>query len=193
MLEVQQAATEAGAGLCTVARLIQTLWPWLDVIAKISDSGVAGTLQRAAAVLLYIEETHWRLALASSRQEIFVSGEVPTIFGTPYIVVPNLMPSISTEEFVKHEPSTGKLQLLVQHSTRWLERVHRLYTSGGLQYTMSSKHLTDSTSKSAYERNELVVHWFVLPRWCSTISRVAGIKEWPIFSIERLNTTRIIN
>lgn len=178
--KLQQAATEAGAELMYGGKTdTDAMTSWLDVIAKISDSGVAGTLIFNARTFATLKKHALKAGVSGPLGEIFVSGEVPTIFGTPYIVVPNdLMPSIESTESVKHKLGTGEVTIACAAFYADLSEFTG-YTSGGLQYTMSSEasYTDGTTQKSAYERNELVMRGsFYRGGAFHDIARVAGIK-----------------
>lgn len=178
--KLQQAATEAGAELMYGGKTdADAMTSWLDVIAKISDSGVAGTLIFNARTFATLKKHALKAGVSGPLGEIFVSGEVPTIFGTPYIVVPNdLMPSIESTESVKHTLGTGEVTIACAAFYADLSEFTG-YTSGGLQYTMSSEasYTDGNKQKSAYERNELVMRGsFYRGGAFHDIARVAGIK-----------------
>lgn len=178
--KLQQATTEANSSIMYSGKTdTDAMISWLDVIAKISDSGVQGTLIFNARTFAKLKSHALKAGINGPLGDIFVTGEVPTIFGTPYIIVPNdLMPSIESTEDVKHTLATG--QVKIECAAFYADLSEFVgYTSGGLQYTMSNQasYTDGNKQKSAYERNELVLRGsFYRGGAFHDIARVAGIK-----------------
>ena len=178
--KLQKAATEANAELLYTGKTdADAMVSWLDVIAKVSDSGMNGTLVFNARTFATLKRHALKAGVNGPLGDIFVTGEVPTIFGTPYIVVPNdLMPSIQSKEDVKH--SVGGAQVAITCAAFYADLTEFVgYTSGGLNYSMSSEasYTDGAKQKSAYERDELVLRGsFYRGGAFKDISRIAGIK-----------------
>lgn len=152
---------------------------WLETIAKVSDSGVNGTLIFNNKTFAKLKAHALRAGVAGPLAEIFTTGEVPMIFGTPYIVVPNdLMPTVESEDDIQHQVKKQKVK--IEHAAFYADLSQFIgYTSGGLQYDLSTEasYEDSGTVKSAYQRNEMVLRGsFFRGGAIRDISRVAGIK-----------------
>jgi hypothetical protein len=90
---------------------------------------------------------------------IFLTGEVPTIFGRPFIVVPDdLLPTLNTAQTKSFSVDGGTVT--VNHAAFYANLSNFTgRTSGGLMYDLSTEAAYEDGGvvKSAYQRNELVL------------------------------------
>lgn len=135
------------------------LTTWLTAIASISDTTLNGTLVFNAKTYAELRKRAVAGGLNGPLSEILITGDVPTIYGYRYIIVPNdLMPSLGGSETIVHqvdgENKTINHAVFFADLTTFTGR-----TSGGLQYDISTQasYETGGTVKSAYQRNELVL------------------------------------
>ncbi|MBQ9160879.1 MAG: hypothetical protein IJ122_06110 [Methanobrevibacter sp.] len=98
--------------------------------------------------------------------DIMTTGEFPTIFGYPYVVVPNdLMPTLGegdTKSFKATNNVTGVLETVTITAPVFYGDLdeYRGKTSGALKYDVSAEasyEIADGTVRSAWQRNELVL------------------------------------
>lgn len=153
---------------------------WLEAIAEISDASTNGTLVFNNKTFAQLKAHALEAGVNGPLSHIFTDGEIPQIFGTPYIVVPNdLMPTIESED---------KISFIVEGET--VDITHAVfyadlsqfvgYTSGGLQYDVATEasYEVNGTVRSAYQRNELVLRGsFFRGGAVKDASRVSGIKQ----------------
>ena len=123
-------------------------------------------------------------------QQAFVNGDTPTIFGYPYVVVPNdLMPTLGTTETRKFtaQKLDGSAIEEVEIKTPVFYGDFSAYRGkifGGLNYDVSadaSYEVYDGTGvksvRSAWQRNELVLRGsFYRGGYCSDINAISGLK-----------------
>lgn len=158
---------------------------WLNAIAEISDTTTNGTLVFNNKTFAALKAHALEAGVNGPLSHIFTDGEIPQIFGTPFIVVPNdLMPSLEGGETVAFDVEGEQVQ--ITHAAYYADLSEFVgYTSGGLQYDISSdaSYEVNGTTRSAYQRNELVLRGsFFRGGAIKDDSRVAGIKQGAIES-----------
>ena len=176
---LQQAVEESGQSVNYAPTTdTEAMVAWLKSIAEISDTTVNGTLIFNNKTFAQLKAHALEAGANGPLSSIFIDGEVPRIFGTPYIVVPNdLLPTIE---------STDEVSFMVDGKA--VDITHAVFyadlseftgrTSGGLQYDISAdaSYEVDGTVRSAYQRNELVLRGsFFRGGAIKDTSRVAGI------------------
>lgn len=136
-----------------------SLITWSQLWTKVSEVTVNGTFVFNTATFSVIQQAAVQAGSNGPLANIFVTGSVPTIFGRPYIVVPNeLMPTLNTgttKTFVVEGSN-----VVIQHAVFYLDLSNFTgRTSGGLQYDLSTEaaYEVGGVVKSAYQRNELVL------------------------------------
>ena len=153
---------------------------WLQAIAEISDTTVNGTLIFNNKTFAQLKAHALQAGANGPLSHIFTDGEIPQIFGTPYIVVPNdLMPTIESSDaisfLIEGEPVN------ITHAVFYADLNEFVgYTSGGLQYDVATEasYEVNGTVRSAYQRNELVLRGsFFRGGAVKDTSRVSGIKQ----------------
>ena len=153
---------------------------WLEAIAEISDTTTNGKL-------IFNNKTWAQLkahALAAGSNgplsQIFTDGELPQVFGTRIIVVPNdLMPTIESNDKVSFVVDGEAVN--ITHAVFYADLSEFTgYTSGGLQYDISAdaSYEVNGATRSAYQRNELVLRGtFFRGGAIKDVSRVSGILQ----------------
>lgn len=131
----------------------------LDAYKKISNTTPNGTFVMNSQSHATIMGFALRAGISGPLANIFVNGDVPTMFGRPYIIVSDdLMPSVDTAETksftVEGSTVTVTAAIFYGDLSKFTGR-----TSGGLNYDLSTEaaYEVDGTVKSAYQRNELVL------------------------------------
>ena len=153
---------------------------WLQAIAEISDTSVNGTLLFNNKTFAQLKAHALEAGINGPLSQIFTDGEMPQIFGTPYIVVPNdLLPTIESEDAVSFIVDGKAVE--IKHAVFYADLSEFVgYTSGGLQYDISAdaSYEVDGAVRSAYQRNELVLRGsFFRGGAVKDASRVAGIEQ----------------
>lgn len=151
---------------------------WLESIAEISDTTVNGTLLFNNKTFAKLKAHALEAGSNGPLSSIFIDGEVPRIFGMPYIVLPNdLLPTIEGVEKVSFKVEGKDVQ--IKHAVFYADLGQFTgRTSGGLQYDISAdaSYEVSGTVRSAYQRNELVLRGsFFRGGAIKDTSRVAGI------------------
>lgn len=151
---------------------------WLKAIAEISDSSVNGTLLFNNKTFAKLKAHALEAGANGPLSSIFIDGEIPRIFGMPFIVLPNdLLPTIEDGEKVSFVVD-GK-EVDITHAVFYVDlSVFTGRTSGGLQYDISAdaSYEVNGAVRSAYQRNELVLRGsFFRGGAVKDTSRVAGI------------------
>jgi hypothetical protein len=159
---------------------VDALTTWLDAVTEISDTTLNGVLIFNARTFAEIKSRALSAGVSGPLSEIFRTGELPTIFGYSFIVVPNdLMPSLGGGETISHivdgTPKTINHAVFFAKLSTFTGR-----TSGGLQYDVSNSasYEVNGVTKSAYQRNELVLRGSFF-RGGAILDRevVAGIRQ----------------
>lgn len=178
---LQQAAVESGQTVTYAPKTdTEAMLAWLEAIAEISDTTTNGTL-------VFNNKTYAQLkahALAAGANgplsQIFVDGDMPKVFGTRLIVVPNdLMPTIESNDQVSFIVDGEAVNITCAVFYADLSAFTG-YTSGGLQYDVSAdaSYEVDGATRSAYQRNELVLRGsFFRGGAVKDITRVSGILQ----------------
>jgi hypothetical protein len=157
---IQQAITATGNTVTyDLPDNVSGITALLHAYKKISNSTPNGTFVFNAETHATILEFALKAGINGPLAQIFVTGDVPTMFGRPYIVVSNdLMPSINTADTVSIVVDgvtvTVNQAVFYGDLTKFTGR-----TSGGLNYDLSTEaaYEDNGTVKSAYQRNELVL------------------------------------
>lgn len=143
----------------TVGVTAESLVAWSQLWTKVAETTVNGTFVFNTATFSVIQQAAVQAGSNGPLANIFVTGAVPSIFGRPYIVVPNeLMPTLNTGE-TKTFVVEGA-NVVIQHAVFYLDLNNFTgRTSGGLQYDLSTEaaYEVNGVVKSAYQRNELVL------------------------------------
>ena len=153
---------------------------WLDALTKISDTTLSGTLIFNAKTFAELKARALRAGVNGPLAEILTGGGIPTIFGMPFIVVPNdLLPSLGGSETVIH--TVDGVNKTINHAVFYADLSQFTgRTSGGLAYDVSSQASYEDNGivKSAYQRNELVLRGSFF-RGGAVLDRnkVAGIRQ----------------
>lgn len=151
---------------------------WLKAIAEISDTTVNGTLLFNNKTFAQLKAHALEAGANGPLSSIFIDGEIPRIFGMPYIVLPNdLLPTIESEDKVSFIVDGEEVE--IKHAVFYADLGEFTgRTSGGLQYDISAdaSYEVKGTVRSAYQRNELVLRGsFFRGGAVKDTSRVAGI------------------
>lgn len=151
---------------------------WLKAIAEISDTTVNGTLLFNNKTFAQLKAHALEAGANGPLSSIFIDGEIPRIFGMPYIVLPNdLLPTIESEDEIKFVVDGKEVE--IKHAVFYADLGEFTgRTSGGLQYDISAdaSYEVNGTVRSAYQRNELVLRGsFFRGGAVKDTSRVAGI------------------
>lgn len=138
---------------------VATLTDWVDAWAEIATCTPNGTFVFNTSTYAEIMRRAVQHGTNGPLSSIFITGEVPTIFGRPFIVTPDdLMPTLNTAQ-TKVIPVNGS-NVTVNHAVFYANLNNFTgRTSGGLQYDLSNDAAYEDggTVKSAYQRNELVL------------------------------------
>lgn len=151
---------------------------WLRATSEISDATVNGTFIFNNKTFAKLKEYALTAGVNGPLSSIFTDGEIPQIFGIPYIVVPNdLMPTIESDDEIKFQVD-GK-DVKITHSVFYADLSEFTgRTSGGLQYNVSTEasYEVGGQTRSAYQRNEMVLRGsFFRGGAIKDTSRVAGV------------------
>ena len=168
IVRMQQAVNKTGnsvelEGTTSIEKLVE----FIKATTKVSNSVVNGTFVFNAKTKAQLVEY---LFSASAEGELgkdtMTTGEFPTIFGYPYIVVPNdLMPTLGegdTKSFKAMNNETGVIDTVTINSPVFYGDLdeYRGKVSGGLKYDVSAEaayETADGSVPSAWQRNELVL------------------------------------
>lgn len=158
----------------------EAMLSWLEAIASISDATPNGTLVFNNKTWANLKAHALAAGTNGPLSQIFVDGELPRIFGTNIIIVPNdLMPTIESNDDI-HFMVDGE-DVKIDHAVFYADLSEFTgYTSGGLQYDVdaSASYEVGGAVRSAYQRNELVLRGsFFRGGAIKDTSRVAGIEQ----------------
>ena len=138
---------------------VDALTDFVAVWSKVAQSTPNGTYIFNTDTLAEIQKHAVEAGVNGPLSNIFITGNIPTIFGRPFIVVPNdIMPSLNTAG-TKTIVVDG-VSVTVNHAVYYFDTTNFTgRTSGGLQYDLSTEasYEVNGTVKSAYQRNELVL------------------------------------
>ena len=179
--KLEQAVDATGASVAySPSDDASALTVWLEALTEISDTTLSGTLIFNARTFAELKARALRAGVSGPLAEILTGGGLPTIFGMPFIVVPNdLMPSLGGNDSVTVQVDGANVA--INHAVFYADLTQfRGRTSGGLQYDISSQasYEDGGVVKSAYQRNELVLRGsFFRGGAFLDRSRVAGIRQ----------------
>lgn len=168
IIRMQQAVNATGntvemEGETSIEKLVE----FIKATTKVSDDVVNGVFvfnSKTKAQL--VEYLFSAAANGELGKDVITTGEFPTIFGYPYVVVPNdLMPTLGegdTKSFKATNNETGTLETVTISSPVFYGDLDefRGKVSGGLKYDVSAEaayEIGDGTVRSAWQRNELVL------------------------------------
>lgn len=157
---LEQAVEENGNSVIyDVNPQIGALTAWVDTWSEIATCTPNGTFIFNTSTYGEVMKQAVTAGVNGPLGSIFITGDVPTIFGRPFIVVPDdLMPTLNTAQtkvFV-----VDGANVTINHSVFYANLSNFTgRTSGGLQYDLSTEaaYEDNGTVKSAYQRNELVL------------------------------------
>ena len=176
---LEQAVEESGQSVNYAPTTdTEAMVAWLESIAEISDTTVNGTLLFNNKTFAKLKAHALEAGANGPLSSIFIDGEIPRIFGMPYIVLPNdLLPTIEEGEKVAFTVDGKEVE--IKHAVFYADLSQFTgRTSGGLQYDISAdaSYEVNGTVRSAYQRNELVLRGsFFRGGAVKDTSRVAGI------------------
>jgi len=137
----------------------ESLTSWVQLWAKVAETTINGTFIFNMSTFALIQKAAVDAGANGPLAGIFLTGDVPTIFGRPFIVVPNdLMPALNSGATVTHVVEGANV--VVNHAVFYFDLSNFTgRTSGGLQYDLSTEAAYEQNGvvKSAYQRNELVL------------------------------------
>lgn len=157
---LQQAINETGNQVAyNKSSAVTPLLSWINTMTLMQEEIMNGTF-------IFNQQTYGELlgaavvaGISGPLASLFTTGDVPMIAGRPYIVVPNeLMPSLNTNQTksftVDGSAVTIREAVFYADLSKFKGR-----TSGGLKYDLSTEaaYEENSTVKSAFQRNELVL------------------------------------
>ncbi len=159
---------------------VDALTTLIDAITDISDTTLNGTLVFTARTIAEIKSRALKAGANGPLSEILTTGEMPTLFGYKFVVVPNdLMPSLGGSENISHvvegDSVTINHAVYFANLTSFTGR-----TSGGLMYDVSNSasYEVNGSTRSAYQRNELVLRGsFFRGGAIKDIQVVAGVRQ----------------
>ena len=178
---LEQAVKESGQSVDYAPKSdTEAMIAWLNSIAEISDTTVNGTLIFNNKTFAQLKAHALEAGVNGPLSHIFTDGEIPQIFGTPYIVVPNdLLPTIESDDAIAF--TVDGEEVAIEHAVFYADLSEFVgYTSGGLQYDISAdaSYEVNGAVRSAYQRNELVLRGsFFRGGAIKDASRVSGIKQ----------------
>lgn len=178
---LEQAVAESGQSVEYAPETdTEAMVAWLQAIAEISDSAVNGTLVFNNKTFAQLKAHALEAGVNGPLSHIFTDGEIPQIFGTPYIVVPNdLMPTIESADTVAFTVDGETVP--ITHAVFYADLGEFVgYTSGGLQYDVATEasYEVNGVVRSAYQRNELVLRGsFFRGGAVKDVTRISGIKQ----------------
>lgn len=138
---------------------VATLTDWVDAWAEIATCTPNGTFVFNTSTYAELMRRAVQNGVNGPLGSIFITGEIPTIFGRPFIVTPDdLMPTLNTAQ-TKSIAVDGST-VTINHAVFYANLNNFTgRTSGGLQYDLSNDAAYEDGGivKSAYQRNELVL------------------------------------
>lgn len=179
--KLEQAVAESGQSVEYAPTTdTEAMVAWLQAISEISDATTNGTLVFNNKTFAQLKAHALEAGVQGPLSHIFTDGEIPQIFGTPYIVVPNdLMPTIESSDEVVFTVAGEEVE--ITHAVFYADLAEFVgYTSGGLQYDISAdaSYEVNGATRSAYQRNEMVLRGsFFRGGAIKDASRVSGIKQ----------------
>ena len=118
---------------------VDVLTTLLEGIAKASGKFPSGKLVLSNLTVAKITSFALKAGINGPLGEIFTRGAEPTIFGIPYIVVPNdLMPTIDSEDDIQHTVDGAKVK--IEAAVFYADLTEFVgFTNGGLLFDLSSE------------------------------------------------------
>lgn len=168
IIRMQQAVNATGntvemEGATSIDKLVE----FIKATTKVSGDVVNGVFVfNAKTKAQLVEYLFSAAANGELGKDVITTGEFPTIFGYPYIVVPNdLMPTLGegdTKSFKATNNETGTLETVTITSPVFYGDLDefRGKVSGGLKYDVSAEaayETGDGSVRSAWQRNELIL------------------------------------
>ena len=168
IVRMQQAVNKTGnsvelEGTTSIEKLVE----FIKATTKVSDAVVNGTFVFNAKTKAQLVEYLFSAAAEGELgKDTMTTGEFPTIFGYPYIVVPNdLMPTLGegdVKSFKAMNNETGNIDTVTINSPVFYGDLDefRGKVSGGLKYDVSAEaayEVADGSVRSAWQRNELIL------------------------------------
>lgn len=137
------------------------LTAWIDTWAQIATCSPNGSYVFNTSTFAEVQKRAVESGANGPLANIFVQGSaaLPTIFGHPFLVVPDdLMPTLNSAGTVT--VAVDGVNVTINHAVFYANLDNFTgRTSGGLQYDLSTEaaYEDNGTVKSAYQRNELVL------------------------------------
>lgn len=178
---LEQAVVENGQSVTyTPSTDTEAMLAWLEAIGEISDTTTNGKLIFNNKTWAQLKAHALAGGVNGPLSQIFIDGELPQIFGTRIIVVPNdLMPTIESDDDISFVVDGETVK--ITHAVFYADlNEFTGYTSGGLQYDISTEapYEVNGVTRSAYQRNEMVLRGsFFRGGAVRDISRVSGILQ----------------
>ena len=179
--KLEQAIDESGHSVgYNPSADVDALTVWLEAVTEISDTTLNGTLIFNARSFAELKSRAISAGANGPLSEILTTGDIPTIFGHRFIVVPNdLMPSLGGSESISH--TVDGVAVPINHAVFYADlSTFTGRTSGGLQYDVSNSapYEVGGVVKSAYQRNELVLRGsFFRGGAVKDVEKVAGVRQ----------------
>lgn len=160
---LQQATEEAGNEANTIDYTTgpgaESLVVWSSLWSQVAETTVNGTFIFNLSTYGIVQQAALTAGTNGPLSQVFTTGNVPTIFGRPYLVVPNdILPTLGSGDtvtvLVDGDPVVIDNAVFYCDLNNFTGR-----TSGGLQYDLSTEasYEQGGVTKSAYQRNELVL------------------------------------
>lgn len=155
----QAVEANGNSELYNAATAVDKLNNFVDVWTQIATCTPNGTFVFNTSTYGEIMKQAVTAGVNGPLGSIFLTGNVPTIFGRPFIVVPDdLMPRLGVSE--TRTFTVNGVTVTVNHAVFYADlSIFTGRTSGGLMYDLSTEaaYEDNGTVKSAYQRNELVL------------------------------------
>lgn len=138
---------------------VNALTSWVDTWSEIATCTPNGTFIFNTSTYGEIMKKAVQAGVNGPLGSIFITGQVPTIFGRPFIVVPDdMLPTLDTAQTKTF--AVDGANVTINHAVFYANLSNFTgRTSGGLMYDLSTEAAYEDggTVKSAYQRNELVL------------------------------------
>lgn len=172
IVRIQQAINTTGQAIeFDPQDSVDALVDFIKATTTVSDGVVNGTFVFNAKTKAKLVEYIFRAAAAGELgRDMMTTGEFPTIFGYPYVVVPNdLMPTLgdaaSSKQFKALNNQTGQLETVTINSPVFYGDLDEFHgkVSGALKYDVSADAAYEvekngvKETRSAWQRNEIVL------------------------------------
>lgn len=166
IIRFQQAVNETGNTVeYNPNTAIDSLVDFVKATTLVSEGVVNGKFVFSAKTKALLLENALRSQTQDVAKEAFTAGEIQTIWGYEYVVVPNdLLPTLGTNEtrtFKALNNATGVLETVEITTPVFYGDLseYRGKVNGGLNYTVSTEASYEINGQvfSAYQRNEMVI------------------------------------